>query len=110
VTDYILQLIQAIRRLHGYKATYLETVPVKEVFEGQTIWEGDVEVFEIKNPRSSAKRVYAWAHDIDNIDRAKRFVAVLELPPVIDAQTAVRTAIIQEVKDAREKAKTSRPS
>lgn len=97
--------MQAIRRLHGYKATYLETVPVKEVFQGETVWEGDVEVFEIKNPRSRAKRVYAWAHDIDNIARAKRFVAVLELPPVKDAQTAVQAAIMAEIKDAREKEK-----
>lgn len=102
MTDYIVQLIQAIKRLHGYKATYLETVPVKEVFQGQTVWEGDVEVFEIKNPRSRAKRCYAWAHNIDD-PHAKRFVAVLELPPVKDAQTAVQAAIMAEIKDARKK-------
>ena len=102
MTDYILQLIQAIKRLHGYKATYLETVPVKEVFQGETVWEGDVEVFEIKNPRSRAKRAYAWAHSVDDPDK-KRFVAVLEIPPVKDVQTAVQAAIMAEIKDARKK-------
>ncbi len=107
MTDYTLQLIQAIRRLHGVKATYLETVPVKETFEGQTVWDGDVEVFTIRG-HPKAKKAYAWAHATGRNDQAKRFVAVLELPPVKDAQTAVQAAIVAEVKDAREKGKKGR--
>lgn len=101
MTDYILQLIQTIKRLHGCKATYLETVPVVEEFNGETLWQGDVEVFNVRHPR--AKRAYAWAHADGEGDRYKRFVAVLGLPPVDSPQTAVKVAIAAEIKNAREK-------
>lgn len=105
--DYITQLQDAIRGLHGCESSYLETVPVNEIFQGETVWQGDVEVFNVRgHPR--AKRAYAWAHATGKNDKDKRYVAVLELPPVDSPQTAVRAAIVQEVRDAREKAKTSR--
>jgi hypothetical protein len=34
------------------------TVPVHEVFRGKTVWQGDVEVFDI-NGHPKAKRCYA---------------------------------------------------
>jgi hypothetical protein len=101
VTDYILQLIQAIRRLHGCKATHVETVPVVEEFEGKVIWQGEVEVFNVNHRRT--KRAYAWAHADGKDDKGKKFVAVLELPPVDSPQTAVKVAIASEIKDARKK-------
>jgi hypothetical protein len=100
--DYIESLMDAIRSLHGCEATYLETVPVTEIFQGKIAWQGDVEVFNIRG-HPKAKRCYAWAHDTDNA--SKRYVAVLELPPVDSAQKAVRAAIIQEIRGIREKQK-----
>ncbi len=45
-----------------------------------------------------AKRACAWSH----LDGAKyereRFVAVLEIPPVVSAETAVRVQVIKDVK------------
>jgi hypothetical protein len=35
-------LAKAILDLHGCKATWIKSVPVKEVFEGETVWEGIV--------------------------------------------------------------------
>ena len=70
---------------------------VKEVFQGQTVWEGEVEVFNIRgHPR--ARRCYSWAHATGEDDKGKRYVAVLELPPVDSAQKAVRAAIVEEVR------------
>ncbi|HEY6188674.1 MAG TPA: hypothetical protein VIW80_13540 [Pyrinomonadaceae bacterium] len=92
--SYIDELKEAIRRLHGCKADHVETVPIKEVFQGQTVWEGDVEVFNIRG-HPKAKRAYAWSHETD---RGKRYVAVLELPPVDSAQKAVKAAIVEEAK------------
>ena len=40
-------LIEAIRHLHGLQATWLESVPVKETHEGQTVWQGEVQVFAV---------------------------------------------------------------
>jgi len=35
-----------IRKLHGAESAHVETVPVVETFQGQTVWEGEVEVFD----------------------------------------------------------------
>lgn len=37
---YLEELKDVIRRLHDADATHVESVPVKEVFQGKTVWEG----------------------------------------------------------------------
>jgi hypothetical protein len=106
---YIEQLQDAIRRLHGCESQYLETVEVTETFQGQIVWQGDVEVFNIRG-HPKAQRVYAWAHASGKDDQGKRFIAVLELPPVTSAQTAVRAAVMSEIKDAKEKGRQTETS
>ena len=61
------------------------SAPVEEVFNGQTIWKGDVEIFDITG-HPKAKRCYAWSHDSDT--GKTRYQAVLELPPVDSPETA----------------------
>lgn len=92
---YIDELRQVIRRLHGAEATHVESVPVKEVFGGETVWEGIVEVFDLSG-HPKATRAYAWAHDTDDPKKPRRHVAVLHIPPVTSAIMAVKAAIIQE--------------
>jgi hypothetical protein len=100
---YIDELREVIKRLHGSDAVHVETVPVKEVFGGQTVWEGEVEVFDIDHPQTS--RVYAWAHDTEDADRPKRQVTVLHIPPVTSPETAVKASIISDYKEQYERAK-----
>jgi hypothetical protein len=100
VRDHIAQLIEAIRRLHGCDSTHLETVPVTETFEGQTLWQGEVEVFDISG-HPKAKRAYAWSQLTGQDDRSTRYVAALELPPVTSPETAVRVAVIADLKAGR---------
>jgi hypothetical protein len=45
--DYIAQVQVAVSQLHNCGATWRETVPVHEVFRGETVWQGDVEVFDL---------------------------------------------------------------
>ena len=47
MANYIQELQDVIRRLHGADATHVESVPVKEIFQGKTVWEGIVEVFDL---------------------------------------------------------------
>ena len=94
MTDYLDELRDAIRRLHGVESSHIETVPVKEVFGGQTVWDGKVEVFELHG-HPKANRVYAWAHDTDD-PLQPRHVTVLHIPPVTSAVMAVKAAIVQE--------------
>jgi len=106
---YIEELQKAIRKLHGCESHYVETVPVVETFQGETVWQGDVEVFYLRG-HPTATRAYAWAHASGTNDQGKRYVTVLELPPVTSAQTAVKAAIMAEIKSAREEIKKGRPS
>jgi hypothetical protein len=78
-------------------ATWLGSVPVREVFKGQTVRQGDVEVFDLTG-LPKAKRAYAWSHLDGTKDEQTRSVAVLEIPPVDSAQKAVQVQIVKNVK------------
>jgi hypothetical protein len=94
---YLDDLKDVIRRLHGVESSHLETVPVKEAFQGKTVWDGDVEVFALHgHPKTN--RVYAWSHETDDPANPKRHVTVLHIPPVVSPVLAVRAAIVQEFK------------
>ena len=99
--EYIAELQAAILNVHGATSTHVETVPVVEEFQGETVWQGDVEVFDIHG-HPKAKRCYGWGYSTDD-DRGRRYVAVLEMPPVTSPQTAVQAAILSEIKNAKSK-------
>jgi hypothetical protein len=95
---YIQELQDVIRRVHGAESQHVESVPVKEMFQGRTAWEGIVEVFNLTG-HPTAHRVYAWAHDTDDPNNPRRHVTVLHLHPIKSAQDAVRAAIVQEFRN-----------
>jgi hypothetical protein len=95
---YLDELRDAIRRLHGVESEHVESVPVKETFQGKTVWEGVVEVFELHG-HPKASRVYAWALETDGPAKPKRHVTVLHIGPVTSAVEAVRAAIVQEFRN-----------
>ena len=86
--------------MHNCGATWRETVPVHEVFRGETVWQGDVEVFDLAG-HPKAKHCYAWSHLDGAKDERTRFVAVLEIPPVESAETAVRVQIVKDSKKGK---------
>jgi hypothetical protein len=96
--DYIAQVQVAVSQLHNCGATWRSTVPVHEVFQGKTVWQGDVEVFDLHG-HAKAKRAYGWSHLDGKNDERTRFVAVLEIPPVESAETAVRVQIVKDFKE-----------
>ena len=95
----IEELQGIIHELHGATATHRESVPVKEVWQGQTIWDGVVEVFDLHG-HPKTHRAYAWSHDTDDPKNPRRHVTVLHIPPAISPLMAVRTAIAAEVRNA----------
>jgi hypothetical protein len=99
---YIEELEQAIRHLYHAEPTYVETVPVHEQFQGQTVWEGEVEVFDLAD-FAEANRVYAWAYETDEVDQPKRTVTVLHAPPVTSPELAVRASIVRDYREREEK-------
>ena len=97
--DYIQELQAAILNVHGATATHVETVPVKEEFQGKTVWQGEVEVFDIRG-HPKAKRAYGWGFVV-NEHGGRKYVAVLGLPPVNSPLTAVQAAIMSEIKNGK---------
>ena len=93
--DYLARVHVTVAQLHNCGAKWRETVPVHEIFRGQTVWQGEVEVFDLYN-HPVAKRAYAWSHRDGVNDEGERFVTVLEIPPVESPITAVRASIMAD--------------
>jgi hypothetical protein len=95
---YLEELRDVIRRMHGVEAAHVESVPVKEMFRGETVWEGIVEVFDLVG-HPIASRVYAWGHDTDDPKNPRRHVTVLHSHPIKSAEDAVKAAVVQEFRN-----------
>lgn len=91
---YISQLKKAILATHGCSSRHFTTVPVTEKFRGKIAWQGDVEVFDLNN-HPKAKTCYAWAYQDGG---TLHTTAVLGLPPVDSAESAVKVAIAAQAK------------
>jgi flavin-dependent dehydrogenase len=92
---YERALHRAFANLHNCEARWAETVAVKETWQGKIVWEGDVEVFYLAG-HPTATKGYAWAYDKA---KGSEIVAVLELPPVMSAETAVQASIVAKVRE-----------
>jgi hypothetical protein len=95
--NYLARLQVTVSQLHNCGAVWRESVPVHEVFRGETVWKGEVEVFDL-NGHQKAKRCYGWSHPDGDDNKTERFVTVLEIPPVESAVTAVRASIVADSK------------
>jgi hypothetical protein len=95
-------LQRAIQQRHRCVAIHRESVHVHETLDGQTIWEGNVEVFDLKD-HSEAERCYAWSHREEAMSghvlncENMRLITVLGKRPVNSPEMAVRTAIFFDV-------------
>ena len=87
------QLKQVVESQHGGTATLVQSVPVSESFKGEIVWEGTVHVFDVAG-HPQATRAFAWSYERD--DGKRRFIAVLQVPPINTPQDAVRAAIVAE--------------
>jgi hypothetical protein len=91
------ELREAIESQHGGKATFVQAVPVREQFQGQTAWDGVVHVFHLEG-HPDAERAYAWSTLLDEKTGRRRFYAVLHAGPVKSPADAVRAAIVAEAR------------
>ena len=88
------QLKQAVESQHGGYGVLVDARPVKEVFKGETVWEGVVHVFDLEG-HPKATRAYAWSSPVEGSAR-RRFYAVLHLGGIRSPLDAVRAAIVAE--------------
>ncbi len=78
----------AIHETHGSRSQLIERVSVVETFEGDTVWEGEVLVFDLLD-HPTAQYCYAW--EVDG-----QVTAVLHTGPVDSPLAAVRASILAE--------------
>jgi hypothetical protein len=100
--NYLARLQVAIERLHDCGANWRESVPVHEVFQGQTLWKGEGEVFDIYG-HGQATVCYGWSHSRGKNDKGERFAVILQIPPVISPESAVRVSIAAEANPSGQK-------
>ena len=93
------QLREAVENMQGGTATLAQTVPVCETFEGQTVWEGLVHVFDLAG-HPTATLAYAWSSPIEG-SKKRRFFAVLHTERINSPVEAVRAAIVAEQRAQR---------
>lgn len=93
--ESIAEQQRAILSVHGCQSRHVATKRVREVFNKLVAWEGDVEVYELSG-HPKAKRCYAWT--VEEHGKMKT-VAVLEIPPVDSAETAVKIAIAAKTRE-----------
>ena len=74
--------------MHRVKAVHSGSVPVRLVFKDEPVWDGVVSVFLITG-HPKARRAFAWEIPGSPPD----YVAVLDIPPVKDPETAVKAYI-----------------
>jgi hypothetical protein len=89
VNELSLKAFQhAIRQTHDAEAKIADRVRVNERFKDQSVWIGEVLVFDLDG-HPTASRCYAW--EVDG-----KVTAVLHEPPVDSPLAAVRAAIASE--------------
>ncbi len=93
----IKALEEVIFDLHGCKAKWVESVPVKEVFEGETLWEYIVHVFQVNHPETRC--CYGWSVELEGSNQRRCF-AVLHQGDINSPQKAVKAAIANGVQEA----------
>ena len=87
----------AIRQTHGVASKFFTRVRILEKFEGETVWEGHVLVFDLIN-HPTAARCYAW--EVDD-----RVTAVLHTGSINSPVKAVRASILAEHQEGNQETK-----
>ena len=97
--DYLALLQLTIQQKHNCVAVHRESVPVHEALDEQTIWKGEVEVFDVTG-HAETDTCYAWSHAGTHKGVGVKLITVLGKRPVDSASMAVRTAIFYNVQPA----------
>jgi hypothetical protein len=89
MTGRLEELRNKIGRRHDWRAEHVNSVRVVEMAGFKKTWQGVVEVFELTG-YPDARHCYAWR----SFTGAEiKYIAILDIPQVTSAQSAVRLAI-----------------
>jgi hypothetical protein len=93
--DYIARLQVTIEHLHKCGAVWCDSVHVTDIYQGNIVWTGEVQVFDLTG-HPHAKRAYAWSYG-----EPEEVITVLEMPPVKSAEDAVKVGVAYQIKKTR---------
>ncbi len=85
----IEELKEAIRREHRCEPAHARSEPLREMDGKELVWEGIVEVFELKG-HPVTRCCFAWFYTTAGLER---HVTMLQIPPATSPHMAVRTAL-----------------
>jgi hypothetical protein len=78
----------AIRKMHGSECQLVGRERVHETFEGETVWEGEVLIFDLLGNQLST-RCYAW-------ETNGQVTAVLHTGPIDSPLKAVQASVLAD--------------
>lgn len=84
---------RVVEAQHGGTAMLVQSVPIHEEFEGKTVWDGVMHVFDLAG-HPEATRAYAWSYE--RPDSRRRFFAVVHAGLIDSPLAVVRAAIVAE--------------
>ena len=90
MSEYIDNLSKAITAMHGCRCSHFGTEKIKEQHDGKDVWEGDVEIFQLKG-HPDAKVAYGWGWT--DSSNEIQYIGILHVPPIESAADAVKAAI-----------------
>jgi hypothetical protein len=88
-------LQRALRRMHGCDSRHVATIYVHEKYDGETVWRGDVEVFDLVG-HAESPRAYVWSEA--KADRKRRFFVMLHVSPVTSPAKAIHASVLSSAK------------
>jgi hypothetical protein len=88
------ELRKAVERLHGGGARLVRSVRISESFDGKSLWEGVVHIFELMG-HPAASRAYVWSSPVEG-STERQYFAVLNIPPVTSPVEAVRATVLRK--------------
>ena len=89
MNSYIAALSDGIRATHNCECAHAGTSHVHEQMDGETVWEGDVEIFDLEG-HPEATKAFAWGWDVEG---EVRCLAIINVPPIESPREAVQAAI-----------------
>jgi hypothetical protein len=93
-STYLDNLGMAVRVAHGVEAHHEGSVRVHVVRDGDTIWEGYVEIYTLQG-HPEASQAFAWGREDEE---EVHFISILNVAPIRSPTDAVRAAIARLAK------------
>ena len=88
--EYRGALLDAIENRAKCTAVHFQTQPVRLAIDGQVVWKGKVEMFQLKD-HPQAKLAFGWG--FQNDQKKIEYVTVIGIPPLDNPLSAVKAYV-----------------